>query len=153
MNIGRRSRGRLADVEEHPYVGATYGGRLVDDRDEAQPQGTMLFPADRALVDWASYHWPEADPADYEWDLGRRGLEVRHRDSDTMFRISLGHPYPGTEKQSDVRLWCVRDGRLILLSQPPVSIPAPPRTAAYIEREIQPGQPLPSGTDDSLRIW
>jgi hypothetical protein len=56
MNIGRRSGGRLANVEAHPYAGNTYGAQLVDDRDEAQPQGTMLWAADRPLIDWASYH-------------------------------------------------------------------------------------------------
>lgn len=119
-------------VDKESFVAGVFGGRLVDERDEATPQVSPLWPADRAIVDWASSHWAEVNPDDFEWDLGRRGMEVRHRESDEVLRIQLGHPYPGSEAQSRVKYFCIRGGRLILLAEPPcptTRLRAPPPTA------------------------
>jgi hypothetical protein len=63
----------------------------------------------------AASYWPAFSPDEIEWELGN--MRVRHRETGQLHRIELGWPVGG-ETQSSVQGFCVRDGRMILLSIP-----------------------------------
>jgi hypothetical protein len=97
---------RLRDVVTN---NGSWGGRIVAD-EEPQPLGSTLRAATDQLVSWAAGFWPEADPAEFEWD----GRTARHLATDVVYKINVGLPLG-----AGVSVFCVRGDRLVLLRDKP----------------------------------
>jgi hypothetical protein len=106
---------RLRDIQLHPY-GPSWGGRIADD-EEPTPVGSTLPAATEANVQWARAYWPEADPSEFEFGGGRRGMGARHRETGVEYTIQTGMPIH--ELASGISTFVVRDGKLVLLQDRP----------------------------------
>ena len=105
---------RLKDVFAHPYAPA-WGGRIARD-EEPQPAGSLLPAATEQLLSWAASYWVQADPAEFEWAHAK--MRVLHKQSGVVYKIRIGMPFGG-EHASGVSMFCVRDGKLVLLQDKP----------------------------------
>jgi hypothetical protein len=109
-------RPHLVDIVLNPNA-PSYGARIANDEEQTAAPST-LPAATEHLIAWAGSYWEEADPDEFEWNLGRRGMQARHIETGVMYRLRLGMPMGG-EYQSGVSKFCIRDGRLILLADKP----------------------------------
>jgi hypothetical protein len=107
---------RHKNVESHPYMPA-FGTKIVAD-ERPEIAGSPLRPADPWLLDFCRANWEETAEADYEWDLGKRGMWVRRKADGKMLRIKIGVPGDDGALASDVVSYVIRDSRVILLSEP-----------------------------------
>jgi hypothetical protein len=115
---------RLRDLDIHPYT-STYGARIAADA-EPEPVGSILPAATDQLRAWAAAYWPEADPDEFEWE----GMTARNRESGVVYEIRVGMPVVG-EIASGVGVFCVRDGRIVLLADKPDRLLANVWSATY----------------------
>lgn len=133
---------RLRDVFIHS---GAYGARVADEQPTG-PASSPLHPADNQNVGWAQSFWPQADPDDFEWGIGR--MRVRHKETGEIFRINIGHPVGG-ELQSDIATFVVRDRRLILLSRPGSERPTTTSIGTILSTKVLTG---PSRPTDGVEI-
>jgi len=94
--------------------GLSWGARIAGPDDEPLVD-SPLPAATRELIDWASGFWPQANPDDFEWGIGRRGMGARHRETGAEYTLRSGLPIGG-ELASGISTWCLRQGRLCLLA-------------------------------------
>jgi hypothetical protein len=103
---------QLKEIALHPYAPA-YGAQVAPDA-EGAPGPSVLPAATRQFVAWASAYWQEVSPDDFEFD----GMKARHLETGTVYRIRVGMPIGG-EAESGISVFCIRDGRLVLLADKP----------------------------------